>query len=234
MQQAYRELRIVSAAQAIRIVLTSNPDELMLKELGMACSTLNSEGSGIKAVVLDFKAGAETTTTDQKPVPPAVIDQATTALRAVEAPVLAVVRGALAVPANALVPIADLCLAAADALLSIEDTKRHTGAGPYTGEQALRLGLVNWSTSAHSVDAEMERILDMLREKSAVTLRQIKASVHLAAAQIEQSQAGETPPRLEALRQVNAFYLTHVMRTADAAEGLQAFLEKRKPQWSNH
>jgi hypothetical protein len=233
MQQAYRVLRIVSAAQAIRIVLMSDPDELMLKELCMACSTLNSEGSGIKAVVLDFKASAEAATTDQKIVAPVVIDQASTAVRDVEAPVLVVVRGTLSAAANALVPAADLTLLADDALINIADTHRRTVAAPYTGEQALRLGLVNWSVSASRVDAEMERILDMLRDKSAVTLRQAKASVRLAAVYLEHSPAEEIPVHLEALKQVTEFYLTHVMQTTDAAEGLRAFLEKRKPQWSN-
>ncbi len=39
--------------------------------------------------------------------------------------------------------------------------------------------------------------------------------------------------RLEALDQVNAFYLTRVMQSADAHEGLRAFLEKRRPEWKN-
>ena len=39
--------------------------------------------------------------------------------------------------------------------------------------------------------------------------------------------------RLEALKQVNAFYLDSVMQTEDAQEGLHAFLEKRKAQWKN-
>ncbi len=234
MQQAYRVLRIVSAAQAIRIVLMLNPGELMLEELCIACSALNTESSsGIKAVVLDFKASAATTTADHKPAAPEVIAQAITAVREVEAPVLAVVRGSLSAPANALIAATDFSLVADDALLAIADTNRHTGNGPYTGEQALRLGLVNWSVSANNVDAEIERILDMLREQSAVALRQAKASVRLAAAQIAQTQAGDSPARLEALKQVNEFYLTHVMSTADAAEGLHAFLEKRRPQWSN-
>jgi 1,4-dihydroxy-2-naphthoyl-CoA synthase len=73
----------------------------------------------------------------------------------------------------------------------------------------------------------------MLRENSAMALRLTKASVRLAAnAQAAESE-GDVPPRLAALKQVNEFYLTRVMQTADAAEGLQAFLEKRKPQWKN-
>ncbi len=232
MQQAYRVLRVVSEAQTIRIVLTSTPDELMLRELCTACTALNTESSsGIKAVVLDFKASAEASTKAHETITPGTIEAAYKAIWGVVAPVLAVVRGKLSIAASALIPAADLSLVAHDALLTIADTNRHTGAGPYTGEQALRLGLTNWSVAASNIDSEMARILDMLREKSAMTLRLTKASVRLAA----QAQAGkgDTPSHLRALKQVNEFYLTHVMQTADAAEGLHAFLEKRKPQWKN-
>jgi len=75
----------------------------------------------------------------------------------------------------------------------------------------------------------MTRILDMLREKSAEALRLTKASTRLS----ENAQPGDASTRLAALQQVNEFYLSHVMRTADAAEGLHAFLEKRKPHWKN-
>lgn len=234
MQQAYRVLRIVSEAQTIRMVLVSNPDELMLKELCTACTALNTESSsGIKAVVLDFKVGTEATTAAQGRIAQDVIDAAGRAVRAVEAPVLVVVRGALSGAASALVSAADLSLAAHDALISIADTHRRAGKGPYTGEQALRLGLTNWSVPASNIDSEMARILDMLREQSAVALRLTKASVRLAANVQAAGSKGDVPPHLAALKQVNEFYLTRVMQTADAAEGLHAFLEKRKPQWKN-
>jgi len=71
----------------------------------------------------------------------------------------------------------------------------------------------------------MERVLDMLRGKSAVALRHTKASVRLG-------QANHVT-KLEALGRVNTFYLTQVMQSADAHEGLRAFLEKRQPDWKN-
>ena len=234
MQQAYRVLRIVSEAQTIRMVLGSNPDELMLKELCTACTALNTESSsGIKAVVLDFKVGTEATTAAQGRIAQDVIDAACRAVREVEAPVLVVVRGTLSGAASALVSAADLSLVAHDALISIADTHRQKGNGPYTGEQALRLGLINWSVPASNMDNEMARILDMLRENSAIALRLTKASVRLAAHAQAAGSEGDVPPDLAALKQVNEFYLTRVMQTADAAEGLRAFLEKRKPQWKN-
>src|SRR5436190_17279667 len=175
MQQAYRVLRIVSEAQTIRIVLVLAPDELMLKELCTACAALNTDSSrGIKAVVLDFETKADTSGSENAAFSPDILDQACEAVRAVEAPVLAVVRGKLSAGASALVHAADLTLLAHDAVLMVQDTEdiadhnNHPGdarvvlslvgndhtdsynvqrSDPegYTGVQALRLKLITWS-----------------------------------------------------------------------------------------
>ena len=140
MQQAYRVLRIVAESQTIRIVLMLRPNELMLKELYTACTDLKSEKSrGIKAVVLDFKSVTETHEPHNATVSPAIIDQACLAVRAVEAPVLAVVRGTASAEACELIRAADLTLVAHDAVLLVRvmgDDNNDT----LTGEQAHRLG----------------------------------------------------------------------------------------------
>ena len=223
MQQAYRSLRIVSEAQTIRIVLATHPGELMLKELSTACATLDTVSSnGVKAVVLDFVESASVGS-EGEAVSQEVVDGACAAVRGVAQPVLAVVRGTLSGAACALVRAADLTLVTGDAVLTVPDAV--SGNDMLTGAQAARLGYVTWSVPTQNVKKEMERVLDMLRGKSAVALRHTKASVRLGQA--------DHATKLEALGRVNTFYLTQVMQSADAHEGLRAFLEKRQPDWKN-
>lgn len=155
-------------------------------------------------------------------VPP-LVEAAYVAIRAIAQPVLAVVRDTLSPAASLLLQATDLTLVAHNALLTIPVSENDYDT--FTGEHACRLQIITWSVPTNEINREMERILNMLREKSAATLRFTKASIRIG--QNEQSSP------LEALQQINAFYLTHVMQTADAHEGLRAFLEKRKPNWKN-
>lgn len=229
MQQSYRALRIIAEAQTIRIVLAPEPDELMLKELCIVCDTLYTESSsGIKAVILDFNptaaqlvAHSSLVTTDRVSTN---VESACTAVRSINQPVLAVVRATLSRPACLLIWAADFTLVAENAVLMISNTEEGED-DTLTGSQALRLGHITWSVSTRDINKHMERILDLLRTKSAAALRYTKASVRLARTNHLTS--------LEALQQVNILYLTQLMQTADAQEGLLAFLEKRKPGWKN-
>jgi enoyl-CoA hydratase/carnithine racemase len=246
MQQAYRMLRLVAEAQTIRMVCAFAPGKLLLRELSSACTALAQENSsGIKAVVLDFQDNAGTgdrdKDTDNQAVSKDDLHQAIQAVQALQPPVLAVVRGTLSNIASQLMQAADLILVAHTAELSIE-THDDTGKAKdslqdtVTGAEALRLGLVSWSVPTRAIDAEMERVLDMLRDKSAIALRLTKASVRMGSTSTNTSTSNgkaTASTRLDALKQVNEFYLTHVMKTTDAAEGLRAFLEKRQPRWKN-
>jgi enoyl-CoA hydratase/carnithine racemase len=227
MQHAYRTLRIVSEAQTVRIVLAPDPHVLMLSELRTACASLATQSSsGIKAVVLDFNPAsqlAEHGSQDTIKHPSAIGEQASAAIRAIPQPVLAVARATLSKTASVLIQAADFTLVAEDAKLIVSGQAGEEDT--LTGAQAVRLRQVTWSAPAGDLDEHMERILDLLRAKSAVALRLAKASVNLAPAK----QASH----LEALQQVNEFYLSQVMQTHDAQEGLQAFLQKRKPNWKN-
>jgi hypothetical protein len=226
MQQSYRALRIIAEAQTIRIVLAPEPDELMLNELCVLCDSLHTKSSsGIKGVALDFNPTAAQLVKHGSRAPAAhfstIVGSACTAIRAISQPVLAVVRATLSQPACLLMKAADLTLVAENAELLISEGIEEI----LTGSQAFRLGYITWSVPANDINKHMERVLDLLRTKSAIALSHTKASVHLANA--------NHATRQEALEQVNEFYLTQLMQKHDAKEGLKAFLEKRKPNWKN-
>lgn len=235
MQQAYRMLRVVAEAQTIRMVLMLAPRKLLLQELCRACSALAEENtSGIKAVVLDFTGAAyagSTPDTEKQEAGAAILHETVQAIRALPPPILAVVRDSVSASASALIQVADLTLVAQQAALNLPVDDQIENS--LTGAEAFRLGLVSWSVPAKELDAEMERILGMLRHKSAVALRLTKESTRLGPTHDATGQVNSAITPLDALKQINEFYLTHVMQTADATEGLHAFLEKRKPHWKN-
>lgn len=235
MQQAYRMLRVVAEAQTIRMVVMLAPHKLLLQELCRACVALAEENtSGIKAVVLDFTGAAYAGSipdTEKQEADTATLHETIQAIRALLPPVLAVVRDSVSASASSLVRVADLTLVAQQATLTLLVDQHIENS--FTGAEALRLGLVSWSVPAKELDAEMERILGMLRNKSAVALRLTKESTRLGPTDDATGQVYSALTPLDALKQINEFYLMHVMQTADATEGLHAFLEKRRPRWKN-
>jgi len=124
-----------------------------------------------------------------------------------------------------LLSAADFTLVAEDARLIITGKGEEQQDKQLSGANAARLRYVTWSVPASDISKEMERVLNMLREKSAVALHHAKASARLG-------QSEHSTP-LEALQRINTLYLDELMRTQDAIEGLRAFLEKRKPVWRN-
>src|SRR6266849_3926815 len=242
MQQAYQAIRIVSEAQTIRVGLSNDPDELMLRELCTLCASLSGGASdGIKAVVLDFssvgkssrgeaskdgvKDGHKDASKDAINRVPTGVERAYGAVCGIAQPVLGVARDTLSPVACKLLSAADFTLVAEDARLIITGKGEEQQDNQLSGANAARLRYVTWSVAASDISKEMERILNMLREKSAIALRYAKASVRL-------DQSEHSTP-LEALQRINTLYLDELMRTQDAVEGLQAFLEKRKPVWRN-
>jgi cyclohexa-1,5-dienecarbonyl-CoA hydratase len=92
---------------------------------------------------------------------------------------------------------------------------------PVDGSAAERLGLVNAVFAQAEFDARAEEWLQRLVRHSASSLRLTKKAFRLA-------QAGDFDQRLTA---VERLYLDELMQTEDANEGLNAFMEKRKPKW---
>jgi cyclohexa-1,5-dienecarbonyl-CoA hydratase len=89
--------------------------------------------------------------------------------------------------------------------------------------EALRLGLVSYVVPAEELEAKTTSMLNKLRELSASSLAMTRAALDLGAGQNFD----------QALKKVEDSYLNELMKTEDANEGLQSFMEKRKPEWRN-
>jgi cyclohexa-1,5-dienecarbonyl-CoA hydratase len=92
-----------------------------------------------------------------------------------------------------------------------------------TGNEALALGLVNRVTPP----AELRKATDdLLREINAHS----GATIGLTKRALLQLWGADFEKRL---RETEEFFLHQVAKSADAKEGIQAFMEKRAPQWTH-
>ena len=87
--------------------------------------------------------------------------------------------------------------------------------------EAKRLGLVNRVVARESLDVEVERVVAALLERSPAVLRLGKDAFH---------QTADLP--LEAALWSLRDRLVENTLLEDAAEGVMAFIEKRKPRWT--
>jgi cyclohexa-1,5-dienecarbonyl-CoA hydratase len=87
--------------------------------------------------------------------------------------------------------------------------------------EAERLGLVNKVVPVEGFEEEVSRFINKLATLSGVVLRLTKRA----------TLQGLTLGFEEALALSEQLYLERLMKTEDAAEGLQAFMEKREPVW---
>lgn len=94
---------------------------------------------------------------------------------------------------------------------------------PIDAATAERLGIVNAIFAVAEFDARATEWLARLYRQSASSVRMAKKAFRLA-------QAADFEDRLARVEQL---YLEELMKTDDANEGLNAFIEKRKPAWKN-
>lgn len=90
-------------------------------------------------------------------------------------------------------------------------------------EEAARLGLINMVVPAAQLEQKTEELLVRLRELSAPALEYARRAIDM----------GRGRSFDEALTKVEDLYLNELMKTGDAHEGVNAFMEKRKPTWRN-
>jgi cyclohexa-1,5-dienecarbonyl-CoA hydratase len=89
--------------------------------------------------------------------------------------------------------------------------------------EAARLGLVNYVVPASQLEQKTLELLSKLRNLSAAALEHTKRALDL----------GRSRSIDDALKEVENMYLHELMKTYDATEGINAFIEKRKPVWRN-
>ncbi|UOY01780.1 enoyl-CoA hydratase/isomerase family protein [Blastococcus sp. PRF04-17] len=165
------------------------------------------------------------------------------AIRLCPRPVIAAVNGAAAGGGNELVVACDLAIAARSATFG--QTGPKVGSAPvtgatnvmsvqigekrakelsflcrrYTAEQALELGLVNAVVEDDELEAEVQRWIDELHEKSPRYLEIAKVSSNIWWNQSRDSFTN------------GLGMLVQAVGSDDMVEGATAFLEKRKPQF---
>jgi cyclohexa-1,5-dienecarbonyl-CoA hydratase len=92
---------------------------------------------------------------------------------------------------------------------------------PITAGDARGAGLVNRVVPDDRVDEAALELAGQIARHSAAALRATKRAL----------RAGNAAARTAALNEAGRVYLDDLMQTADAVEGLRAFLEKRTPTW---
>jgi 2-(1,2-epoxy-1,2-dihydrophenyl)acetyl-CoA isomerase len=92
-----------------------------------------------------------------------------------------------------------------------------------TAEDALRLGIVNRVFPADKFEAEKQKIVDDLAAAAPVALRDVKRTV-----------MAEDRKALEAKLDEEIRLQIHCFQSEDCLEGLNAFFEKRKPNFKGH
>ncbi len=94
---------------------------------------------------------------------------------------------------------------------------------PIDAATAEHLGLANAVFAREEFDKRCEAWLQRIYKQSASSLRLAKKAFRIA-------QSADFDERLA---EVERLYLEELMKTDDANEGLKAFIEKRRPIWSN-
>jgi len=97
------------------------------------------------------------------------------------------------------------------------------GGGLIGAQEALSLGLLNKVFPRATFAQDARVFVDQFLSLSRVALIYTKRAIREASGK----------PFFEALFNVEQIYLKELMSTADAVEGLNAFMEKRKPVWAN-
>ena len=91
-----------------------------------------------------------------------------------------------------------------------------------SGEEAVAIGLANKSADSEELHRLVDDTLNELAQLSSAALAMAKKSVY----------AWDAIHFDKGLARAEKIYLDELMKTQDAREGIQAFMEKREPKWT--
>ena len=91
-----------------------------------------------------------------------------------------------------------------------------------SGEEAVAIGLANRSASSDELAAVVQETVSQLQALSPAALAHAKKSIY----------AWDAIHFDKGLARAERIYLEELISTADAREGIAAFLEKRQPKWT--
>lgn len=91
-----------------------------------------------------------------------------------------------------------------------------------SAEEAHRAGLVNRVAESGGLDRAVDRVIDEILALSPASLRLAKRAMALS----------RRRPSRDEIVEAERLYVERLMHTPDAIEGLNAFMEKRAPEWS--
>jgi methylglutaconyl-CoA hydratase len=159
-------------------------------------------------------------------------------------PTLAIVHGVALGGANGLLAACDLAYAADTALFSLSEVKIGiipACISPYVikrvgesgarelmltgrridGKEAERFRLVNKSVPPEKLDETVEEVIANLRTSGPEAMKQVKVLIHEVCNHLTFKEAYEYTARM----------IADIRASEEGQEGMNAFLEKRKPKW---
>lgn len=256
MQSTFAFVRVDTADDVATITLNRPPLNIltiaMIRELDAALDEV-SANEHLKAVVLRAEGKAFCAGVDVADHAPERVEAMIRGfgrlfnhLRSCPVPTIAVVHGAALGGGTELAIGCDLVLAGSSARFGQPEVKlgvfppiaaaifpqligyQHAARLIFTGatipaDEALRLHLVTEVASDAELTSRLDALLGQLRSLSAAALRLTKRAL-LYGADLGGCVGLET---------IETLYLTDLMATTDANEGISAFIEKRQPVWRN-
>jgi len=160
-------------------------------------------------------------------------------------PVISVAHGNVSGGANGIIAASDIVICAEDTVFRFSELKlglvpatispyiiRRIGESlatelmftsrSFSGSQALSFGMVNKSVKESELDSALNSILDEMRSSGPIALRKTKLLIRAISGKEIDSE----------IRRFTSRVIADVRISPEAQEGMKAFLEKRKPGWS--